>query len=123
MLKGMVGATLALALGGGMAGFGQAPSPAPAQVQVPPSVPKLKAKAPAPPRARKRPAKYKQMELNSATKAQLMTLPGITGPLADKIIAARPLYTKAKLAEILPQGYYVALRDKVMVAPPPLPKK
>jgi len=62
-----------------------------------------------------------QIELNSATKAQLKSLPGITDALADKIIKARPFLTKAKLNDhILPEGMYWALREKVRVVPPDL---
>lgn len=77
------------------------------------------------PRTRKpRPARKGLLELNSATKAQLKTLPGITDELAERIIAHRPYYSKAGLtAGVLPQGMYFALKDRVMCAPPPLPPK
>jgi DNA uptake protein ComE-like DNA-binding protein len=34
--------------------------------------------------------KYKTLDVNTATKEQLMTLPGITAAQADRIIAHRP---------------------------------
>ena len=95
------------------------------------------AAAPAKPKPAPRPAprpkrktskltnKYKGhlVEINSATKAELKTLPGITDALADKVIASRPFYSKAKLNDgILPAGLYYGLKDKVMCAPPGLPK-
>ena len=86
------------------------------------TVPAVKGAPPVPrhkPRTRAQVAS--QIELNSATKAQLRTLPGITEALADKIIKARPFLTKAKLNDhLLPEGMYWALREKVRVVPPRL---
>ena len=68
--------------------------------------------------------KHKLIEINSASKAELMTLPGVNEALADKIIASRPFYSKAKLNDgVLPGGLYFGLKDKVMCAPPALPAK
>jgi DNA uptake protein ComE-like DNA-binding protein len=39
----------------------------------------------------------KQVDLNSATKEQLLTLPGVTSPLADRIILGRPYNAPADL--------------------------
>ena len=69
-------------------------------------------------------AKAKRIELNSATKAQLMSLPDITAAYANKIIAGRPYYTKEDLAvrKIVPNDIYNDLRTKVRVHPHGLPK-
>ena len=65
------------------------------------------------------------LDINTATKAQLQTLPGVTAALADKIVAGRPYYSKAALEAngILPQDIYLQAKDKLMAVPPPLPRK
>ncbi|HKW50356.1 MAG TPA: helix-hairpin-helix domain-containing protein [Candidatus Eisenbacteria bacterium] len=40
-----------------------------------------------------------RINLNTATKEELMTLPGMTDETADKIIAARPFKSKGQLVE------------------------
>lgn len=42
-------------------------------------------------------AKVKPVDINSASKAALMKLPGVSAAIADKIIAGRPYNTKARL--------------------------
>jgi competence protein ComEA len=70
----ILGSTLELA---------QTPTPAPA-----------KKAAPAPQAAA---TKAELIDLNSATKEQLMTVPGISDANADKIIAGRPYTSKSQL--------------------------
>jgi len=82
--------------------------------------PKAAATAPKPPRK----VKLKQdaaknaklVDLNSATKDELKALPGITDAFADKIIAARPFLTKARLASqnVIPRATYEAIKDRVV---------
>ena len=73
--------------------------------------------------AKPRPVKAKPqadlVELNSADKARLMTLPGITGAYADKIIAGRPYNSKADLVshQIIPADLYPGLHALVIVHP------
>ena len=66
------------------------------------------------------PAKTGLIELNSATKAQLKTLPGISAALAEQIIKARPYLSKANLEtrHVLPPGLYGPLHSLVYVHPP-----
>jgi len=106
----------------GQAGAQEPQPPAAAVPAKPKPAPKPKRKR----KANKLTNKYKGklIEINSAGKAELKTLPGITDALADKIIASRPFYSKAKLNDgILPAGLYYGLKDKVMCAPPGLPNK
>src|SRR6185437_15473222 len=50
----------------------------------------------------------KPLDVNSATREQLITLPGVSGPDADKIIAGRPYDTPDQLVtrHILTQSKY-----------------
>jgi DNA uptake protein ComE-like DNA-binding protein len=65
-------------------------------------------------------ADAKRIDLNTASKEQLKTVPGITDAYADKIIAGRPYLTKAHLVTngALPEGVYLAIRDRVAVRRP-----
>jgi competence protein ComEA len=112
-------AALALALVGTAWAATPAPSaaaPAPAASSVNPhggpmgSMTKAKPKA-APPMA---PAKL--VDINSASKSELKTLPGIGDAEADKIIKNRPYLSKTELVGkgVLPEGPYLSLRHKVI---------
>ena len=82
-----------LALGVGLAPVAQAetPSPAPAKATTAPT-PTSHTKS-----ASAKSAKPMHIDLNSASREQLMTLPGITEASADKIIEARPFKSKDEL--------------------------
>jgi DNA uptake protein ComE-like DNA-binding protein len=89
------------------------------------ATPKPKAKpgaaAKAPRKASKpKPAKGKQLDVNVATKAELMTIPGFTDAIADKIIAGRPYPTKAHLVtrNVIPMGLFQGIRDRITAIPP-----
>ena len=80
-------------------------------------------RAPAPP-----PATAGQIDINSASRDDLMTLEGIGEVRADAIIRSRPFKLKTELVErrIIPEELYGKIADKVAaravpVAPPPKP--
>ena len=103
----------------------KAPAQSPvAATPAPAPVPAKKAKPVHPPRARKhlpKPDPAKQVEINHATKAQLMTLPGVTDAVADAIIKGRPYMIKYNLEthHILPAGSFPGLKALVRCDPDP----
>jgi competence protein ComEA len=66
--------------------------------------------------AAKAPAKVEPMDINSATKEQLMTLTGIGDAYAAKIIAGRPykMKTDLKTKKIIPDATYAKISDKII---------
>ena len=61
------------------------------------------------------------IDLNSASRDDLMTLDGIGEVRADAIIRARPFKAKTELVErrLIPEALYDKIADKVMARPPP----
>ena len=61
-------------------------------------------------------AKGPLVDINSATKDELKTLPGIQDPQADRIIAGRPYPTKARLVtrKILKAEQYEAIKKRII---------
>ena len=56
------------------------------------------------------------VDLNSADRQELITLPGIGTAEADRIIANRPYLTKTELVtkQVLPVGPYLSLKNQVV---------
>ncbi len=63
------------------------------------------------------------IDLNSASRDELMTLDGIGEVRADAIIRARPFRAKTELVErrLIPEGLYDKIADKVMARAPASP--
>ena len=61
-------------------------------------------------------ANAKEVDINSAKKAELMKLPGIGDVEADKIIAGRPYLTKAHLVthKIISAMVYQSIKDQIV---------
>ncbi len=55
------------------------------------------------------------LDLNTATKEQLLTLPGVTAPEADRVIAGRPYSQPDELVKrhIMPKTEYDKIAEKV----------
>jgi competence protein ComEA len=69
----------------------------------------------------------KLVDINSASRAELKTLPGIGDAEAARIIAARPYPSKAKLVadKVLSDELYMALKGRIVAIPkePPARRK
>jgi DNA uptake protein ComE-like DNA-binding protein len=61
------------------------------------------------------------IDLNSASRDDLMSLDGIGEVRADAIIRARPFKAKTELVErrLIPEALYDKIADKVIARPPP----
>jgi competence protein ComEA len=61
-----------------------------------------------------------KIDINSATKEELMKLPGVGDAIADKIIAGRPYKTKGALStqKILGPKAYAKIRSKIIATQP-----
>ena len=95
--------------------------PAPADSRASPSTPKAAVAAPSTAAAQRQgpaPVQY-YVDLNSASRKELMTLPGIGATEAGRIIANRPYLTKTDLVAkgVLPTGPYLSLRHLVVAMP------
>jgi len=74
--------------------------------------------------ARAGPAGAKQaapIDINSASRAQLKTLPGIGDVEADRIISGRPYHSKADLVEreVIATGVYLSMKDRIIAKQKP----
>jgi len=84
-----------------------------------------------PPKTGAQPAKpapkkpqVKLVDINSASRTELKTLPGVGDPEADKIVAARPYSSKADLVtkKVVEWDTWVGIKDRIVAANPQLPK-
>ena len=90
----------------------------------PSSAPPRPANAPTTSKNAASPAPVALVDINSATQAQLKTLPGIGDAEAARIVAGRPYLSKADLAvkEVIPTGIYVSLKDRIIAIQKQQPK-
>ena len=73
---------------------------------------------------KKKAAPVKLVDINSASRKELKTIPGIGDAEADKIVANRPYLSKAELVSknVLPIGPYTSIKNRIVVLNPPKPK-
>lgn len=120
MMKIALTLTFLLAVGAGL----QAQGASPAAKQEAGKAPAAKSKATAARQQARRKAKAaaeaKRLDLNTATKAQLEKLPGMTPAYADQIIAHRPYLTNEHLVlnKVVPESLYFTIRGLVTARPP-----
>lgn len=67
------------------------------------------------------PSVVRLVDLNSASKADLKSLPGIDDAAADRIVAARPYPSKAKLVadDVISFSLYQSLKERVVAVQQP----
>jgi DNA uptake protein ComE-like DNA-binding protein len=63
-------------------------------------------------------AKVEKVDINTATKEQLMALPGIGDAIADKIIAGRPFANKHQLVDkgMVNKGQYAKMTSHIIAS-------
>ena len=100
-------------------------APALGATEAPPAAPGMSASAAQAPSARKKapPKPVKRIDINSASRAELKTLPFIDDAAATRLIAGRPYLTKKELVtkEVIPLGPYLSLKDRVIALQKPKP--
>lgn len=113
-----------LAAGAGLATAGLALAATP--LAAPPGHPTAAPNAASAPAKKpvKKPVAVKRIDINSASRNELKTLPNIGDAEADKIIAGRPFLTNAEIVTKagLPAGVYVAIKGRIVAMPKTRPK-
>lgn len=119
-IKSFTALTLAIGLLSAPMAFGQGSTPAgtsgsATETQAKPAAPE-KAKATKATKASSRKAAMAKLDLNSASREDLVKLPGVGEAIADKIIAARPLKSKDELVSkgIVTKAAYSKFSSKVI---------
>ena len=97
-----------------LAGLSLAAGPGPA------SAPATAAHAPTTSKPATPPKPVALIDINSASRPQLKTLPGIGEAQADQIVAGRPYLSKADLAthNVIPTGIYLSLKHRIIARQP-----
>jgi competence protein ComEA len=87
-----------------------------------PAAPPSSTPGPAP---TKKPAKVVLVDINSASRAQLRTLPEIGDAEATRIIAGRPYLSKADLVSknVIPAGVYLSIKSRIVALQKQEPKR
>lgn len=70
-----------------------------------------------------RAAAARLVDINSADKAELKTLPGVDDATADRIVTARPYPSKAKLVadQVISYPLFLSLKDRIVALQKPPP--
>jgi competence protein ComEA len=129
VLRGIVGAILVLLAADSMAATTAAPgTTSTTSAQQPGTKPAQPATAqPATQKKKKQQAPIpvsQIIDVNSASKQQLKTLPGIGEAEADKIIANRPYPSKVETVTkgAIPHGIYIQIKDRIIAKQPNTPE-
>jgi DNA uptake protein ComE-like DNA-binding protein len=64
------------------------------------------------------------IDINSASRTQLKTLPGIGDTEAERIVSGRPYRSKADLAarDVIATGVYLSLKDRIIARQSDMPR-
>jgi competence protein ComEA len=109
-------AALGLLAATSLAAQATTPAPAPAASQAQPAAKPAEKAAPAKHSTKMASAKHAMVDINSATREQLVALPGIGETYADAIIKNRPYKSKTELVsrKVIPSAAYKKVRNMVI---------